>query len=299
MSDTRFLRVLIACPRCHLQHDASNVASGSRFHCDCGEVLTVATSAGHDAAVVRCSSCAAPREGTASACRFCGSDFTLHEQDMHTICPACATRISDQARFCHSCATPISPQAIAGEASDRCCPACGEDRTLHSRPIDGERVSILECHQCAGIWIGHEVFRHLEETSLSKEIAWNPSRPDTPLSGLDLPAKGTPLYRRCTECDQLMNRTNYGRRSGVIVDICRDHGIWFDHGELARILKWIREGHWTAAKRQKILEDAELAAARKVAATPVRRTASLPAYGAGPTTLGRVLASVVEVLFSR
>jgi Zn-finger nucleic acid-binding protein len=96
-----------------------------------------------------------------------------------------------------------------------------------------------------------------------------------------------------------MNRTNYGRRSGVIVDICSAHGVWFDDGELARILGWIREGHRTESERRRILEDAELEAARRSASAPARRTMTMPAYGGGPTALGRVLTSVIEVLFTR
>jgi Zn-finger nucleic acid-binding protein len=40
-----------------------------------------------------------------------------------------------------------------------------------------------------------------------------------------------------------MLRRNLGRgRSGVIVDICARHGIWFDADELSQMLVWIRTG---------------------------------------------------------
>jgi hypothetical protein len=39
-----------------------------------------------------------------------------------------------------------------------------------------------------------------------------------------------------------MPRLNYGHGSGVIIDVCRDHGIWFDADELARILAWLHAG---------------------------------------------------------
>ena len=48
-------------------------------------------------------------------------------------------------------------------------------------------------------------------------------------------------YRRCVSCSALMNRRVFDR-SGVILDICPTHGIWFDPGELDRILRWIRDG---------------------------------------------------------
>ena len=39
-----------------------------------------------------------------------------------------------------------------------------------------------------------------------------------------------------------MSRRQYGRGSGVIIDYCRNHGIWFDPEELQQTLKWIAEG---------------------------------------------------------
>ena len=50
------------------------------------------------------------------------------------------------------------------------------------------------------------------------------------------------FYRPCVVCGRLTNRVNYGHASGVIIDVCKDHGIWFDANELARILAWVRAG---------------------------------------------------------
>ena len=41
-----------------------------------------------------------------------------------------------------------------------------------------------------------------------------------------------------------MIRQQYARGSGVVIDLCRAHGIWFDPQELHQILDWIgRGGH--------------------------------------------------------
>ena len=55
-------------------------------------------------------------------------------------------------------------------------------------------------------------------------------------------------YRPCAVCGQLMVRRNFGRTSGVIVDFCGSHGIWFDAQELAHVLRWIRSGNLEAAR---------------------------------------------------
>lgn len=39
-----------------------------------------------------------------------------------------------------------------------------------------------------------------------------------------------------------MNRVNFANCSGVIVDVCGQHGTWFDKDELRRIVEFIRRG---------------------------------------------------------
>jgi Zn-finger nucleic acid-binding protein len=39
-----------------------------------------------------------------------------------------------------------------------------------------------------------------------------------------------------------MLRRNFGRISGIIVDVCTAHGTWFDTGELPRILAFVGQG---------------------------------------------------------
>jgi hypothetical protein len=39
-----------------------------------------------------------------------------------------------------------------------------------------------------------------------------------------------------------MNRRQYAPGSGVIVDVCRDHGIWFDDEELSQLMDWFGRG---------------------------------------------------------
>jgi len=233
------LRRLLACPECRRQYDASGLAAGSRIHCDCGELLEVPAARGRTAAVVRCSSCGAPRRGAALACVHCGADFTLSDQDLDTLCPGCGTRIGRRARFCHACGLAILPFATAGEETATPCPACGPPRRLASRTLGEEGLALSECRRCGGLWIGGEVFRVLEERARRDETFWK---------GADLPdpsdrGQGAgAFYRPCPSCATRMHRRNYGRRSGVILDVCPRHGLWFDHGELARILAWIRSG---------------------------------------------------------
>jgi Zn-finger nucleic acid-binding protein len=49
-------------------------------------------------------------------------------------------------------------------------------------------------------------------------------------------------YIKCPVCTKLMNRVNFGTKSGVIVDRCRDHGVWLDGGELRHLFEWMKAG---------------------------------------------------------
>ena len=49
-----------------------------------------------------------------------------------------------------------------------------------------------------------------------------------------------------------MNRVNYAKRSGVVIDVCKAHGLWFDRDELRRILAFIASGGLDRARELEI-----------------------------------------------
>jgi Zn-finger nucleic acid-binding protein len=252
------MRFLVACPECHRQFDAAERLVGSAFACSCGAAVAVPLPRAHDAAVVRCSSCGAPREGEEPACRFCGAELTLHERDLDTICPGCMARVSGRARFCHHCASPLlAGQAAAGESGYR-CPSCEGERPLASRRLGRANVALFDCSLCGGIWIEKEIFEVLADRARAGQLREG-------LGGgapLEAAAAAQPLrYRPCVICGALMNRRNYGRKSGVIVDVCARHGIWFDLHELDSLLRWIREGG--EARAEKLQREQERIEARQ------------------------------------
>jgi len=144
------------------------------------------------------------------------------------------------------------------------CPACGKTCQLHSRNLG--TIAALECGRCAGLWLGNAAFDLLMEKAAeagSQKLplfVGQPIRPSSP--GFDSATQQKSRYRPCPECEQLMWPRHYGRRSGVIIDVCRDHGIWFDADELPRILEWIRLGGLARAKDE-LTQNAEMARRRK------------------------------------
>jgi Zn-finger nucleic acid-binding protein len=383
------MRHLVACSHCGRQFDVGERPAGSRFQCSCGGEVEVAAPAPHDAAVVRCSSCGAPREGEEEACRYCGSTFTLHERDLDTICPGCMALVSGSARFCHHCGCPILVgQATAGATSLH-CPVCPGE-SLRSRRLGTESLAAAECARCGGLWLDNTVFEIVATRARQGQIASLPFQPRREVTGapqplttpqpplhvdpagvppphadvagpplplhadapagqgpgvsdqagqgpgvsdqtgrgpggfgrpgmparidvealtaelpfrghlkdvahhfLELAAAGMPApgsaamgplvphapvlgvpqgpaaspapparaggaYRPCAVCGALMNRRNYGRSSGVILDVCQKHGIWFGLDGLPRLLAWIHDGGEERA-RQRAVEEAHTA----------------------------------------
>ena len=66
------------------------------------------------------------------------------------------------------------------------------------------------------------------------------------------------LYRPCPVCEKLMHRINFGRKSGIILDSCRPHGLWFDANELDSLVRWIRTGGESEAGRLRREMEADL-----------------------------------------
>jgi len=52
-----------------------------------------------------------------------------------------------------------------------------------------------------------------------------------------------------------MPRKNFRRISGVLIDVCRDHGVWLDAGELEQIRCFIANGGLERSQDKEILEN--------------------------------------------
>jgi Zn-finger nucleic acid-binding protein len=69
-------------------------------------------------------------------------------------------------------------------------------------------------------------------------------------------------YIPCPLCHTSMNRVNFGKVSGVIVDVCRNHGTWFDGGELTRVVAFAASGGLAKTRAREQQEEQERARQR-------------------------------------
>src|SRR5437764_1271331 len=70
---------------------------------------------------------------------------------------------------------------------------------------------------------------------------------------------------------------NFARLSGVIVDVCKRHGTWFDRDELRQIVEFIRGGGLDAARDK---ERAQLEVEKQRLKDRERASAAMPVYPA-------------------
>jgi hypothetical protein len=46
-----------------------------------------------------------------------------------------------------------------------------------------------------------------------------------------------------------MNRVNFARISGVILDVCKPHGVWFERDELLQVVRFVRSDGLKRSRR--------------------------------------------------
>ena len=112
------------------------------------------------------------------------------------------------------------------------CPRC--HATLNRESYRDEDLDI--CSECAGFWMDTNEFHNLS----SERDVYND---DTiPHRFRKSPVRAKDAYLPCPVCGDLMSRKNFKTISGVLIDICRHHGVWLDAGELYQIRCFIANG---------------------------------------------------------
>lgn len=182
--------------------------------------------------MARCNSCSAPLPSDSSRCGYCG---TRNDMDFAAV-----------NRF-----------TFDREPSVRHCPDCGI--ALQTVRVDTSNgiFSIERCQRCFGLFFDVGEVQAFLEASVSTTFAINlkeianindeRARANQPIS-----------YKKCPECSVLMNRKNFAAMSGVVVDQCKEHGVWLDNGELMHLMEWKKAGGQLLAEQKGKVEQREL-----------------------------------------
>jgi Zn-finger nucleic acid-binding protein len=152
-------------------------------------------------------------------------------------------------KFCSHCGAKAERTEVS-EAATELCPRC---KVAMEAVVIG-KSNLRECPQCEGLWVDGDSLRQIcedreEQAAVLGMASHLPSEPE------DVPKKVQ--YLPCPVCKELMNRVNFANCSHVVVDVCKQHGTWFDHDDLRHIVEFIQAGGLAQSRAREMadLED--------------------------------------------
>jgi Zn-finger nucleic acid-binding protein len=195
---------------------------------------------------LNCPMCGAPVASDATRCEHCGAPLAS------VVCSSCFSMMFAGSKFCPHCGAPAVSTAEVSEAG-LTCPRCG----VAMKAIQVGESTLRECPGCDGFWVERTAFEKIcaeeqrQAAALGQASLTPPPSPAEPLENI--------RYVPCPQCGTLMNRVNFANCSGVILDVCKRHGVWFDRNELAKVVDFIRAGGLNLAEQRRLeqLKDEE------------------------------------------
>lgn len=162
-------------------------------------------------------------------------------------CINCGAALTGTLLVCEYCKTRqdvdlsvVHRYTVENPRSPRICPRCHIPLQTVDLHLQG-RFLIERCPRCLGLFFDPGELEALLEKAVANVHAIDPQRLNE-VQSVKRRDEYPVTYIDCPVCRKLMNRTNFGTRSGVIADWCRQHGMWLDGGELRQILEWTKAG---------------------------------------------------------
>lgn len=108
------------------------------------------------------------------------------------------------------------------------CPVCREEMIV----VEHAKIELDYCVRCKGVWFDESELDLLFQ-SLGLAEGHNVA------SLMKLPKRRpAEAARRCPRCRKKMHKMVIGREPEVMIDSCvREHGLWFDGGELGQVIQ--------------------------------------------------------------
>jgi Zn-finger nucleic acid-binding protein len=210
-----------------------------------------------EASTLNCPMCGAPAASDSTSCGHCGARLAT------VACPSCFDMIFLGSKFCPHCGAKID--RVEEHATPRPCPRCREPLAA----IVLGSTKAMECPRCSGLWIDTETFNEICNDREKQAAVIRENLPPPPPAAADFSLDAV-HYVPCPVCARLMNRVNFAHASGVILDICKRDGVWFDRDELHRIVDFIRAGGLEAS-RERDIEQWKTGKHRKASIIPSTR----------------------------
>jgi Zn-finger nucleic acid-binding protein len=115
------------------------------------------------------------------------------------------------------------------------CPVCKYSMIV----VEYHNIELDYCNSCKGVWFDSgELELLLRSQGLEEPKAF--------LDGIlnSQEAASSEKKRNCPICSRKMKKTAIGGQPELLIDVCRDkHGLWFDGGEVAQLIRRLAGEH--------------------------------------------------------
>ena len=229
----------------------------------------------------------------ARACEYCGAEVTLEERRLSSVCPQCFARAGIDARYCMECGTRIAPQALAALPGRAACPRCQAE--LRSRAVGA--ASVAECAALRRpVALRGALRARLRGGRRRRRGRARPLERAAAAAAGRGSGQNELRYLPCVECGDLMKRRNYASGSGMIIDVCRNHGVWLDHAELEKVLTFVRGGGLDRSRERQIERLKDQERRTRMARSAPGRACARPRNGAEPRAAWSLVDWVLALL---
>ena len=173
-------------------------------------------------------------------CTSCHGSLSL---DNFLICPYCGTHQEIDLKSIHF--------RDLGPAQGMNCPRCVDPSHPLGRvglDLGGRDAEIERCGECQGLFFNPGELEAFLETQVASTLWTDLPRMDLikeEIQKMPRPEENEGrFYIPCPQpgCGVSMNRRNFGRGSGLMIDSCMHHGNWLDGGELRALAGWWHAG---------------------------------------------------------
>ena len=117
-----------------------------------------------------------------------------------------------------------------------------------------DEIELDICQGCGGTWYDRSELEQRLERHLKGTGEDGPSIARTETGVRRKSDFQEVRYLSCPRCSAQMQRKNYGRVSGVIVDVCVHHGLFLDAGEFDKLTQFQRSGGEDKTRRAETTE---------------------------------------------
>lgn len=109
------------------------------------------------------------------------------------------------------------------------CPVCKSGMIV----IEYRNIELDYCTDCKGVWFDSGELELMLKTyqveGIEPFLESITNSPDTPSSE---------KKRKCPICSRRMRKKTIGERPRLLIDMCGEgHGLWFDGGEIAQLIR--------------------------------------------------------------